>query len=121
MGSCFHARVVASLQTIPGEDSRVDGLQDPPHADADAPRTLRKPLRTEPSLSIRDPPKASTALRVQQRGWSMGHSFPPRASPNDNQLVPGGDQGMTPGAQVLGLLLATNRTVNVGPPASTLP
>lgn len=28
---------------------------------------------------------------------------------------------MTPGAQVLGLLLATNRTVNVGPPASPLP
>lgn len=28
---------------------------------------------------------------------------------------------MTPGARVLGLLLATNRTVNVGPPASPLP
>lgn len=28
---------------------------------------------------------------------------------------------MTPGAQVLGLLLATNRTVNVGPPDSPLP
>lgn len=28
---------------------------------------------------------------------------------------------MTPGAQALGLLLATNRTVNVGPPASPLP
>lgn len=54
-------------------------------------------------------------------GWRRGHSFPPRASSNDNQLVPGGDQGMTPGAQVLGLFLATNRTVNVGPPASPLP
>lgn len=28
---------------------------------------------------------------------------------------------MTPGAQALGLLLTTNRTVNVGPPASSLP
>lgn len=28
---------------------------------------------------------------------------------------------MTPGAQALDLLLATNRTVNVGPPASPLP
>lgn len=64
-------------------------------------------------------PKASTALWVQQRGWRRGHSFPPRASSNDNQLVPGGDQGMTPGAQDLGLLLATNRTVNVGPPSLT--
>lgn len=27
---------------------------------------------------------------------------------------------MTPGTQLLGLLLATNRTVNVGPPASPL-
>lgn len=41
---------------------------------------------------------------------------------NDNQLMPGGDQGMTPGAQALGLLLATNRTMNVGcpPPVSFL-
>lgn len=121
VGSCFHTKVVASLQTSPGEDSRVDSLRGPSHADAEAPRTLRKPLRTEPSLSTRDPPKTSTALWVQQRGWKRVHSLPPRASPNDNQLEPGGDQGMTPGAQVLGLLLATNRTVNVGPPASPLP
>ena len=121
MGSCFYAKVVVSLQTSPGEHSRVDGLRGSPYADAEAPRTLRKPLRTEPSLSTRDPPKASAALWIQQRGWRKGHSLPPRASPNDNQLVPGGDQGMTPGAQVLGLLLATNRTVNVGPPASPLP
>lgn len=118
---CFHALVVAPLQTSLGEDSRVDSLRGPPHADAEAPRTLRKPLWTEPTLSTRDPPKASTALWVQQRGWRRGHSLPPRASLNDNQLLPGGDQGMTPGAQVLGLLLATNRTVNVGPPASPLP
>lgn len=39
---------------------------------------------------------------------------------NDNQLMPGGDQGMTLGAQVLGLLLATNRTVNVGLPTVSL-
>lgn len=120
-GSCFHAEVVASLQTNLGEDSRADSFQSPPHADTEAPRTLRKPLRTEPSLSTQDPSKASTALWVQQRGWRRGHSFPPRASPNDNQLLPGGDQGTTTGAQVLGLLLATNRTVNVGPPASPLP
>lgn len=120
-GSCFRAKVMASLQTSPGEDSRVDSLQGLSHADTEAPRTLRKPLWTEPSLSTRDPPKASTALWVQQRGWRRGHSLPPRASPNDNQLVPDGDQGMTPGAQILGLLLAANRTVNVGPPASPLP
>lgn len=39
---------------------------------------------------------------------------------NDNQLMPGGDQGMTPSAQALGLPLATNRTVNVGPPPSLI-
>lgn len=50
-----------------------------------------------------------------------GHSLPPRVSLNDNQLLPGGDPGLTPGTQALGLLLATNRTVNVGPPASLLP
>lgn len=33
---------------------------------------------------------------------------------NDNQLMPGGDQGVTPVPGALGLLLATNRTVNVG-------
>lgn len=121
LGSCFHAKVVASLQTNLGEDSRVERLQSPPHADTEAPRTLRKPFQIEPSLSTQDPSKASTALWVQQRGWRRGHSFQPRASPNDNQLLPGGDQGTTTGAQVLGLLLAANRTVNVGPPASPLP
>ena len=75
--------------------------------------------RQSPLCQPETHPKASTALWVQQRGWRRGHSFPPRASSNDNQLVPGGDQGMTPGAQVLGLLLATNRTVNVGPPSLT--
>ncbi|EPQ04461.1 hypothetical protein D623_10026127 [Myotis brandtii] len=115
LGSCFHAEVVASLQTSLGEDSMVDSPRGPPHADAEAPRTLRKPLWTESSLSTRDPPKTSTALWVQQRGWRRGHALPPRASLNDNQLLPGGDQGVTPGTQVLGLLLATNRTVNVGP------
>lgn len=39
---------------------------------------------------------------------------------NDNQLMPGGDQGMTLGVQVLGLLLATNQTVNVGLPTVSL-
>lgn len=113
-------KVVASLQTSSGEDSRVDKPLRSNHADAEAPRTLRKPLQTELSLSTQDPCKASTTLWVQQRGWRRGHSLPPRASLNDNQLVPAGDQGMTSGAQVLGLLLATNQTVNVGPPALPL-
>lgn len=45
------------------------------------------------------------------------HFLPPRAFMNDNQLMPGGP-GHDPSAQALGLPLATNLTVNVGPPIS---
>lgn len=113
LGCCF-------LAPCPGEDCRVGILEMHPKLAQKLPEhsgnLFRESLLVDPRPSV-----PSTALWARQRGWRPGHSFPPRASLNDNQLIPGGDQGLAPSPQVLGLFLTTNRTVNVGPPASLTP
>lgn len=90
------------------------------------PRGCRSSQNTQETSS--DPALLSTkacrplsALWAQQRG-SRGHALPARASLNDNQLAcaPWGP-GSNPWCLALARLLATNRTVNVGLPASPLP